>query len=449
MNVPPILSMLRRYSEGNPARFHMPGHMGRAQSLPFALDVTELDATDSLYDGGPAVRRARALAAAACGASDTFLLVGGATVGIHVMMAYADGPVTISRGAHRSAFAGGWLSGREPAVIEPGWDAGEALYRCEIPSLRSAAGANGWVLATSPDYYGCVGGLEPLSGPRLLVDAAHGAHFSFGRRLPSGPAGRAHIWVEGAHKTLPAPTQTAWLHCSSAADVRRIERLLAAMETSSPSWLLLAGLDRARAEAEESRDAWDALAVRCRELEREIGALAGLRACGEEWAAARGYAGKDPTRLVVDVRDAGYSGFEAAARLREDGVYPEMADFYRVVMIATPRNTCEDFDRLAASLRRLSRNGTGEAYAVDLTPPGTPERVCPAAEAFARPARLVSLERAAGQVAAAAAGAYPPGTPCWLPGERITADAVDWLLRVRSLGGRLFGVDHERAEVMA
>jgi hypothetical protein len=143
------------------------------------------------------------------------------------------------------------------------------------------------------------------------------------------------------------------------------------------------------------------LAVRCRELEREIGALAGLRACGEEWAAARGYAGKDPTRLVVDVRDAGYSGFEAAARLREDGVYPEMADFYRVVMIATPRNTCEDFDRRAASLRCLSRNGTGEAYAVDLTPPGTPERVCPAAEAFGRPARLMPLERAVGQVAAA------------------------------------------------
>ena len=196
----PILSMLRRYAKTNPARFHMPGHMGRGMDLPAALDVTELDGTDSLYDSGPYVLEARRLAAKACGAADTFLLVGGATQGIHAMIASVDGRILTARNAHRSVFAAGWLSGRDAAAVTPQWDARECLFRSEVPVLAAAAGSGDWVLVTSPSYMGCVSDLRTLAGTGLLVDAAHGAHFSFGNSLPDSPAPWAHLWVESAHK---------------------------------------------------------------------------------------------------------------------------------------------------------------------------------------------------------------------------------------------------------
>lgn len=444
----PILTMLRRYGQGDPARFHMPGHKGRAEPLPMTLDVTELHDTESLYEGGPAVQRARALAAAACGAAETWLLVGGATAGIHAMMAYAQGPVIVSRSAHRAVYAAGWLMGREPLLAPPEWDARENMFRCETPALAALARPGRWTLATSPNYYGCVCALEPLSTGPLLVDAAHGAHFPFSDKLPPTPAHWACLWVQSAHKTLSAPTQTAWLHRSASADGRRVDRILAAIGSTSPSWLLLAGLDRARAEAEEARPAWDALACWCLELERALSALPGLCACGADWARSLGYADKDPTRLVIDVRGTGRSGFEAAGILRECGVQAEMADFYRLVFIMTPADTQRDRDRLWDALTRLSRTCTGAEYAVDIAPPALPEAVCAAHEAFLRPSRRLHLADAAGCVAAAAAGAYPPGIPCWLPGERITRDAADWLIRIRELGGRLFGVEYDMVEVL-
>ena len=183
-------------------------------------------------------------------------------------------------------------------------------------------------------------------------------------------------------------------------------------------------------------------------MEGQINALPGMRARDGEWARSLGYRDKDPTRLVIDVRGTGYPGFEAARKLSADGIQIEMADFYRLVLITTPNNTQEDFDRLMAALGKLSGESTGREYTVDLHPPEVLPVVCSASEAFRRDSRRVPLAQAAGRTAAAAAGAYPPGVPCWLPGERITRQACDWLSHVKALGGKLFGVNHEGTEVI-
>lgn len=422
--------------------------MGRVKALPMGLDVTELPDTDQLYDGGPAVRRARQLAAQAAGATDTLLLVGGATVGVQVLAALGEGPLIVSRNAHRSVFWAAWLQRRPLVAVAPRWD-GEELLLCEsIPALAEAAarhpGGDVWV--TRPDYYGRVADIAALPEGRLLVDAAHGAHFSFSPRLPDSPAGRAFAWVESAHKTLAAPTQTAWLHLSAAADAARAEELLMARQTSSPSWLLLAGLDRARALAR--RADWDRLLTRCDELVRSVSAATGLIFNRRAWAQARGYADQDPTRLVVDVRPAGYTGFEAAAFLRARGVQPEMADFCRVVFICTPWNTGRDFARLRAALRALWRSRRPRPPVLKLSAPAAGPTVCPAWEALSRPRVAVPLVQAAGRVAATMAGAYPPGWPAFLPGEVITPEAVEWLAQAAALGGTLFGLAQERIEVL-
>jgi len=50
------------------------------------------------------------------------------------------------------------------------------------------------------------------------------------------------------------------------------------------------------------------------------------------------------------------------------------------------------------------------------------------------------MEEAAGRVAAAAIGGYPPGCALLMPGELIEALHVETLCALRAAGGQLFGV---------
>jgi hypothetical protein len=111
MNVPPILSMLRRYSKGNPARFHMPVIWPAPSPCLSRWTSPNSTGPTACTTAGPpsaaparwrrGLRRFRHVPA------------GGRRHGGNPRH---DGlrrrPGDDSRGAHRSAFAGGWLSGR-------------------------------------------------------------------------------------------------------------------------------------------------------------------------------------------------------------------------------------------------------------------------------------------------------------------------------------------------
>ena len=99
-------------------------------------------------------------------------------------------------------------------------------------------------------------------GALLFVDAAHGAHFPFSQALPQNPAGFADAWVNSAHKTLNALGQAALLHIGPRMPVFAVQRALSLVQTSSPSYLLLASLDWARYTA-ELNDCWTTTADTC------------------------------------------------------------------------------------------------------------------------------------------------------------------------------------------
>ncbi|MCC8028696.1 MAG: hypothetical protein LIO75_02665 [Lachnospiraceae bacterium] len=114
------------------------------------------------------------------------------------------------------------------------------------------------VVITSPTYDGIVSDIEVIAaivhahGIPFIVDAAHGAHFGFSDNFPKKAiALGADLSVESLHKTLPSYTQTAVLHMKRAAgegsyrfDPDRVKRYLGIFQTSSPSYILMAGIDR-------------------------------------------------------------------------------------------------------------------------------------------------------------------------------------------------------------
>ena len=85
--------------------------------------------------------------------------------------------------------------------------------------------------------------------------------------FPESAGKYADIWVHGAHKTLNVMTQGALAHCSNDVDCGLFERILTAINTSSPSHLIASQIEDAA--GKQSFALWDARAGRCEILQSE------------------------------------------------------------------------------------------------------------------------------------------------------------------------------------
>ncbi len=486
----PLVDALLRNASAGRVSFHMPGHSdGRAFPDGFAsalasFDTTELPWTDDLnHPAGPA-REAMDLAAAAFGAGWTRFATCGATCALLAAVAALcprGSRVLVLRPCHRSVAAAVALLGLDPAFPAPGPARPPSpLARADAAAVAAALAADPTirtVIATSPDYYGAVSDLAALAaaaharGASLLVDEAHGAHFAFvAGAPPTALACGADVVVHSAHKTLPALTQAALLHVSRDAlatgrvEAGRVEEALRTFHTSSPSFPIAASIDAARAALEREAKHGDGFA-------RRIRAVSALRRRLGDAAAAEA---SDPLRIVVDVRDLGLAGFEAARRLAERGIAVEMGDPGRIVLLpglfadATPGGEgfadLDAFERAYAEMARVVRSESSsgpasvrrprspvwplppEAFGALLSAPA--ERVLPPSAAVDARMRgvtdAVPLADAVGRAVAVPLVPYPPGIALVWPGERLDAARAALLAALEAQGATVSGIDHGR-----
>ena len=102
----------------------------------------------------------------------------------------------------------------------------------------------GQSLSVVSDVAGIAEEVHRLGIP-LIVDEAHGGHFGFHPAFPENAVKYADAVIMSVHKTLPAFTQTALLHlCSDRIDQVLVQRFLGIYETSSPSYILMAGIEK-------------------------------------------------------------------------------------------------------------------------------------------------------------------------------------------------------------
>ena len=447
---------LGAYEREDCARFHMPGHKGRGLSVFWrdelaAWDVTEISRTDNLHAPNGAIAQAQREMARVYDAEDSFLVVNGSTNAVQAMILALDNDdiLLLSRDCHRSAIDGAALRGIRVETISPRYDretgllgmvTAEDLER-ELERTHATA-----VLITSPNAYGCCADVSALSdtahrhGALLLVDGAHGAHFPFSERLPMSLGGKADLFAHSQHKTMDALTQAASLHRSNCRiGEESVRRALAMTETTSPSYLLMTSLDWSIYMAKR-RD-WTGQVERCIALEQKIEALNGLTTLHGAMPEL-GIAERDRTRIVIDVSARGLSGYEAQSLLEESGIYLEMADSRRLVLITTPNDEPSWTDRLLDALAALPNRKTAKQKKQPSNGCAISggERVMTIREAVFAPKDLVPLTQAAGCVASEAMGVYPPGIARVLPGERIDDRAISDLTMEERIGGALFGV---------
>jgi arginine/lysine/ornithine decarboxylase len=180
-----------------------------------------------------------------------------------------------------------------------------------------------------------------------------------------------------------------------------------------------------------------------RAARKNLETIEGVSLVDSALAGRPGVAGRDPLRLVVDVRGTGRTGYEVAEALRQAyDVHPELATQATVVFIVGLGESAATLERLAGDIEetigRIRRPGT----TTEVAEPASSfhnEMVILPRDAFLGEADLVSVERAIGRVSCESIAGYPPGIPSLLPGERISGETVDYLRALIASGARLHG----------
>ncbi len=459
----PLLEALMEYIRSSPRRFHVPGHGGGGGAPPelldvtgrevFSIDVTELPGLDDLNCPAGVIARAQELAARTFGAERSFFSVNGTTLGLQALMLAAGRPggkVIVPGNCHRSVIGGLVLAGLAPVFINPavvpgfyfaaGVPSGE-MERALVEHPDALA-----VLCIHPTYYGAVGDLRGTAslvhgaGMSLLADEAHGCHLYFHPDCPAGAleAG-ADAAVQSLHKTGGSLTQSSLIHLKGGRmDGDRVFEAIKILQTSSPSYVLMASLDAARRRlANEGpslmREVLDAAAW----IRGELEGVSGIEIFGRNQLDGDGIFDYDPSRVVINVRGMGLEGPRAARWLaRKHGIYVEMADRYNIVLALGLGVSREDCRHMVLAVRDLSLREGGRPLPGNIAAPaiirGKP--VLGPREAWFAPARPVRLDHAAGHVSAEWVAVYPPGIPVLIPGEEISIDAVNYLTEAAKAG---------------
>jgi arginine decarboxylase len=474
----PLFDTLTEYARGGIYPLHTPGHKGgrfAGEDLRelvgahgLTLDLPSMTATDNTFHPTGCVRDAQRLASDLVGAEASFFLAAGSTLGVAAAMLAAVPPgatIVLPRNIHRSVVAGLILSGGQPRFIQQ-----EVLVECgalgvtddAVATTLAAEPRPAAVLLTRPSYYGLARDLagvaalcHDLNVP-LIIDEAHGAHFHW---LPKGGpesalSAGADIAIQSWHKTLGSLVGSAMLHVGrdSLVAPNRVQDALNCLQTTSPSLLLLASLDLVRRRLWREGERLFADAVReTHELEAQIDLLPGLRALRPESDPRLAGHRRDPLRLVVNVTESGWTGYEVERHLRtEFQVEDEMADVFNVVYILSPEDDWAARRRLIAGLKTVSDSPKPGSESVRLAKSETASRLLqpwiPSLGMLPREAALsekssIDLRRAAGQVCAEMVMFYPPGIPLLMPGELISEGTADICQQLLAAGAHPYASD--------
>ncbi|MHB1453307.1 MAG: aminotransferase class I/II-fold pyridoxal phosphate-dependent enzyme [Saccharofermentanales bacterium] len=492
----PIIKMLSECLGNDKVSYHMPGHNHGTEFSEWLhrhalmIDTTEFALTDDLHHPGKPIGSALELARQAFGAGRSFFVTTGATIAVHSAIYALTRPgdlIIASRCSHKSLINACRMFGLS-VVFTGNEDIQEALDRYPEAVL---------VFITRPDYYGAALDIGPVSQAVhdhhkvLVVDEAHGTHFSFAPEImPIGAlAGGGDIVIQSAHKTTPALTQGAYLHLSvDALESGRISAVaiddsLSALTTSSPSFLIAATLDYSRAYLEmfghsRSMELYDAILyfysilnpgwLACIPNSMSLHTTNGLDldmrgTFNVDAAADQGYRriDADPFRIAISPLKVGITPAELSQEMADHGIYAEFMDLTRVVLLCKFGNTRDDFKLLAKVLNGLYDKAVVSA---DTCIRVSDDSFEAADELQHRLDRIyntssskitefhgirlhrndnepVFLELSAGRISAVDCIPYPPGIPLVFAGESIAPESIGIILACLHAGLTVNGVD--------
>ena len=465
---------------------HMPGGKRNSEFLdgalsmpnPYEIDITEIDGFDNLHNSEALLLDARKRAARLFGADETFFLINGSTAGILTAICAATkkkDTILVARNCHVSVYNAIMLNELNPVYIVPQCDSKTGIYEgirledikahfekahfekahCDETHCEGEDTDIKCVVITSPTYEGYALKTDCTDATITIgsTDAAHGAHLNFSEAFPeSAVKAGADIVINSIHKTLPSLTQTALLHVNKGlVDVSRVIRYWNIFQSTSPSYILIAGIDRCLSildkHAHEIFPEYISNVLRLRtHLSSELKNIKLLET--------------DDISKIILVCEDGNRLFKLL--LERYNIQLEMASFKYVIAMTSVADKPSYYERLERALTELDREFKKEAgRELDREFEEEAERegdfslnkkfsvACAPAEAYARGDEEGFVEidvnscDICGRISLACVLLYPPGMPVVNAGEIITEEIVDVIKKAKRAGLEVIGLTGE------
>lgn len=467
-----IYDLLKEYCKSDYYAFHMPGHK-RNENIDdakygFNIDITEIEEFDNLHRAKGIIKDSMDNAARFFGTDRTYFLVNGSSCGVLAAISAVcckGDKIIVGRNSHKAVYNGVFLNELEVEYFYPDYfdDAGinggyDSEKLEEIFQKNSNAKA---VVITSPTYNGVVSEIEKIAevthkyNAVLIVDEAHGAHFGISKKCPT-PAYSlgADVVIESLHKTLPAFTQTALLHIiGNRVDTEEIEKYLAIFQTSSPSYVFMANIDKCIRDLQKCGEKrFDNLYAMIYELRRYIKKCSNIKIIGDECIGSCGIFDLDESKIVI------YDGSDTV-----DGrwIYDELRNKYHLQMemaagnyvlgITTIGDEKSGFERLKTALIEIDQ----KIHEIKLNKSNCRKEISVQKQKFKLIKNIaeksiyeaencekneVQFKKSLNRISGEYIYLYPPGIPLIVPGEIMSKQLIRQCENYKSIGFELCGM---------
>ena len=455
-----LYDKLIEYNKSDYYGFHMPGHKRNEKMfgtrLPYGIDITEINGFDDLHHAETLIKDQEERAAHLYKAEETHFLVNGSTVGILsaiLGVTNRGDKILVARNCHKSVYNAMELNGLRPIYIYPEYEkdlqingevSGEKIEILlnENPDVKA-------VMIVSPTYDGVLSDVEKIAqivhkrGIPLIVDEAHGAHFGFHPYFPENSNVKgADIVIHSVHKTLPSLTQTALIHINGEiVDREKVRKYLHMLQSSSPSYILMASIDRCMELLESEGDTlFELYAQRIDVLRTELQGLKHLEILQTEQF--------DRSKFLISVKKTGITSKKLAdILLHTYHLQMEMTGGTYVLAMTALGDTKEGFERLKRALFEIDQSLSDEKQE-DYLPVELPKLpLVYTNEEIERKKcgneELILWKASIGRISTEYAYVYPPGIPLIVPGEQITQEAIQVLALYAELGFSVEGIKVE------
>ena len=464
-----IREFLMEHAALDPVSFHMPGHKGSriykengyGSFLENIIDcdITEIPGADNLFQAEDIIAETMKKYKNLYDAEQSYLLVNGSSGGLIAAVLASvrhGGKLVMARNCHKSLFNVLALGDIEPVYAFPetekeygilGEVTAAEIARCLDENPDADA-----VVLPSPNYYGICSDVTAIAeevhkrGKILIVDQAHGAHLKFFEKFGDGvvescrtfpksaESSGADLVINSVHKTLASFTQSAVLNlCSDRVNKYVLEDKLQTIESSSPSYPMMASLDiNADLLADRGAALMKAWADNLDWFYEEAKTIPGLRVMD--------IPSLDRTKLNIDMSAYGINGNQLEEMLMEKGIFVELVTGNIVMCMTGIGNRREDFQRLIDELRHIST-----IYSLL---PQDQQKPQPAAltrklgrASVPRTKVFVPVDEAEGRVCASSIIPYPPGIPMACPGDVIDREVIEYVKARRAAHEKVIGLN--------
>jgi len=455
----PLVDALIKYSKHPLHQFHIPGHTGGKFTLDKfrnligkALSIDTTDEFDGLGTLNPAtgpIKKAEIAAARAFGARRTLFLLNGSTVGnlaVAMGMTKKGQKVIVNRNCHRSILTGLIISGAEVIWVVPEqlkeWGIWGGVSPEQIKKLLEENDDVAMVWITNPTYEGVVSDIKSIAkickeyNVPLVVDEAHGCLWRFCDELPtSAIESGADIVINSLHKTGGSMSQSSMLHIAknSKINAQTIEKALKLVHTTSPSVLLMASLDAARANLDSKKGRKQIKnAVEYAKLLRKhidkMPKISHLKPDNDNYKT-------DVTKVFIKAE--GLTGLQLEHILETNfNIEVESASDIGILILCNPGNSIKDIKYLIKALEKISKTDYSKKYRSERRkhmPLCIPVTKMNMRNAYYSEKETVKTKDAIGRVCAEVIAECPPGISILLPGEIIREEHLPYLFNYKTL----------------